>query len=244
MAESFASEALIIRRNDWRENDSRVVLYTKNFGKLSLVARGAKKMRSKIAGHIEPISLVDMMILRGRAFDYLGSAIIRRSYFNIKNDLNALYFVGAALALFDQLVKEEAQDLELFDFLISWLDLVEDKFAPTLDKDSGELLYNYFALRLFTILGYGPQLHHCLDCHQKIEPQANYFNLRLGGLICSDCLKVNQLRYLPNELLAVSDNCIKLLRIFSQPGDYQTIKVEPALIRELSRLIKAFIDFN
>ena len=241
MAESKSSEALIIKRNDWRENDSRVVLYTKKFGKLSLVARGSKKSGSKIAGHIEPISLVDSMILKGKAYDYLGSAICRRSYFNIKSDLNSLYFVGAAFALFDRLVKEEAEDEELFNFLISWLGNIEDNFALSLDKDEGELLYNYFALRLLTILGYKPQLYHCLECHKKIEPGSNYFNLRLGGLICSNCLMINQTKYLPNELISVSDNCIKLLRIFTETTEYQTIKASSVLIRELSRLIN---DFN
>ena len=244
MAESYASEALIIRRNDWRENDSRVVLYTKKFGKLSLVARGAKKMRSKIAGHIEPISLVDIMILKGKAYDYLGSAICRCAHLNIKNDLNAIYFVGTALSLFDRLVKEEAEDPELFNFLISWLDSVDNNLTEPLDKDSGELLYNYFAIRLLSILGYKPELYHCLECHKKIEAGGNYFNLRLGGLICSDCLNSSQIKYLPNEIMAVSDNCIKLLRIFSETEEYYNIKVDPVLIRELSRLTKAFIDFN
>ncbi|MEI6835661.1 MAG: DNA repair protein RecO [Candidatus Falkowbacteria bacterium] len=244
MAESDSSEAIIINRNDWRENDSRVVLYTKNFGKLSLVARGAKKMRSKIAGHIEPISLADVMILRGRAYDYLGSAITRRAYLNIKADLNALYFVGAALALFDKLVKEAASDEELFNFLISWLDTVESNLEAELDKENGELLYNYFSLRLLAILGYKPELYHCLECRRKIEPGANYFNLRLGGLICPTCLVSCQNKYLPNELIPVSDNCVKLLRIFSESDRYQIIKTNSVLIRELSRLTKAFVDFN
>ena len=244
MAESQNSEALIIKRNDWRESDSRVVLYTKKFGKLSLVARGSKKFKSKIAGHIEPINLVDMMILKGKACDYLGSAINKKAYLNIKADLNALYFVGSALALFDSLVKEEAPDEELYNFLISWLDLVEERFAPDLDKDNGELLYNYFAIRLLTILGYKPELRYCLDCHEVIKPGNNYLNLRLGGLICGDCLKVNQQKYLPNEILQISDDCIKLLRIFSEKEAYQTIKVGPALIRELSRLVKSLIDFS
>jgi len=244
MAESKSSEAIIIRRNDWRENDSRVVLYTKNFGKLSLVARGAKKLRSKIAGHIEPISLVSVMVLNGRAYDYLGAAISRRAYLNIKNDLNALYFVGAALALFDAQVKEDEADEELFNFLISWLDNVEDNFALSLDKENGELLYNYFAIKLLTILGYKPQLYHCVDCHRKIEAGGNYFNLRLGGLICPDCLTKNQTKYLPNELISVSDNCIKLLRVFSEASQYQLIKTSPALIRELSRIVKSFVDFT
>lgn len=244
MAESKLSEAIIIRRNDWRENDSRVVLYTKNFGKISLVARGVKKLRSKIAGHIEPISLVDIMVLPGRAYDYLGSAISRQAYLNIKNDLNALYFAGAALSLFDAQVKEEEPDADLYDFLKYWLELVNEKCQSEILKDQGELLYNYFAIKLFTILGYKPQLYHCVDCHKKIEAGGNYFNLRLGGLICPDCLSVSQTKYLPNEVVSVSDNCIKLLRLFSEPGLYQGIQVKPELIKELSGLIRSFIIFN
>jgi DNA repair protein RecO (recombination protein O) len=243
MTESQNSPALIIKRNDWRENDSRVVLYTKKFGKLSLVARGAKKMRSKISGHIEPISLVDVMILKGRAFDYLGSALIKQAYLNIKSDLNALYFVGSALALFDSQVKDEAEDEELFDFLIYWLDLVNDRFAIKLDKENGELLYNYFVIRLLTILGYKPESRHCLDCHKAVKPGLNYLNLRLGGLICGDCLAKNQQKYLPNEILKISDDCIKLLRIFSENNEYQAIKISPVSLRELSRLVKSLVDF-
>jgi len=244
MVESRISEALIIKRSDWRESDSRVILYTKKFGKLSLVARGVKKIHSKIAGHIEPMNLVDAMILKGRAFDYLGSAITRDAYLNIKNDLNSLYFVGAALALFDSLVKEESADDDLFDFLIYWLDTVNLNFSPLLNKDEGELLYNYFALRLLSILGYKPETISCLECHQKIIPGFNYFNLRLGGLVCSTCFEISKFKYLPNEIVTISDNCIKLVRIFSENRQYQKITTSTAVIRELSRLIKSFIDFN
>lgn len=243
MLESQNSEALILKRNDWRENDSRVVLYTKKFGKLSLVARGAKKFKSKIAGHIEPINLVSMMIVKGKAYDYLGSAISQKSYLNIKNDLNALYFVGAALSLFETQVKEELPDEELYNFLISWLDLVDDRFALGLDKENGELLYDYFGLRLLAILGYKPELYHCLSCHKGTEPGNNYLNLRSGGLICEACWSENQTRYLPNEIIKISDDCIKLLRIFSEKEVYQAIKVAPETVRELSRLLKSLVDF-
>lgn len=243
MIESQNSEALIIKRTDWRESDSRVVLYTKKFGKLSLIARGVKKFKSKVAGHIEPVSLVKIMILKGKSFDYLGSAISQNAYLNIKQDLNALYFVGQALALFDTHVKEAVEDTELFDFLISWLDLIEEKFAPNLDKDNGELLYNYFVVRLLTVLGYKPELHYCLTCHEVLKSGTNYFNLRLGGLICNQCLTLNQTKYLPNEILKISDDCIKLLRIFSEKEAYLNIKIGPTLQRELSRLTKALVDF-
>lgn len=244
MEDSKISEAIIIKRNDWRESDSRVVLYTKNFGKLALIARGVKKLRSKIAGHIEPISIVKAMILKGRTYDYLGGAIIFRAHINIKNDLNALYFVGSALAMVDKHVKEDAPDTELYDFIASWLQLVDDRCSNGLEKESGELLFDYFSLQFLTILGYKPELYHCLDCHQKISPGSNSFSLRQGGLICPCCLSLNKSKYLPNEVASVSDNCIKILRLFSEPGPYPSLKIESKLRKEVGRLIKSFVIFN
>jgi DNA repair protein RecO (recombination protein O) len=244
MDESKTSYALIIKRGDYREYDSRVVLYTKNFGKIVVVARGVKKFKSKLAGHIEPMSLIKAMILRGRAFDYLGGALVTNSFVNLKNDLNGLYFAGSALALFDTQVKEDEPDAELYDFVAYWLELINEKCQTELHKNQGELLYNYFALQLLTILGYKPELYHCLDCHHKISPNGNYFNLRQGGLVCENCFKISQNKYLPNEVMKVSDDCIKLLRLFSERGSYQSIQVKSELIKELSYLIRSFVIFN
>lgn len=244
MDDSKISDAIIIKRNDWRESDSRVVLYAKNFGKLALIARGVKKLKSKLAGHIEPISIVKAMILKGRSYDYLGGAIISRAHINIKNDLNALYFAGSALAMIDKRVKEEVADVELYDFIVYWLQLLDDRCANGLDKESGELLYNYFCLRFLSILGYKPELYHCLDCHQPIKPGSNYFSLRHGGLICSACFEASKSKYLPNEVLPISDDCIKILRLFCQDGSYQSLRIETKLRRELTRVVKSFIQFN
>lgn len=244
MAESQSGEALILRRNDWRENDSRVVLYTKKFGKLSLVARGAKKFKSKIAGHIEPISLASVMVLKGRAFDYLGSAVTQKSYLNIKNDLNALYFVGQSFSLFDAQVKEGLPDEELFNFLISWLDTVEEKSSTGLSKENGELLFNYFSIRLLVILGYRPELYDCVICQKKIIPGDISFNLRLGGLIDGNCLLEHKLSYLPNELFNISTDAIKMMRFLSESESFVNVKIEPGLLRELNRAVKLIVDFS
>jgi DNA repair protein RecO (recombination protein O) len=244
MAESFGSQALILKRDDWRESDSRVVLYTKNFGKIVLVARGVKKMKSKLAGHIEPFNLVDMMILKGKSLDYLGSAITRHSYFNLKNDLNALYFSGQAISLFNNLVKEGLPDEELFYFLTSWLELLDEKSNTVLSKEEGELLYNYFAIRLMTLLGYKPELYHCTLCHQKVKEENNSLNLRLGGLIDASCLAEQQLKYLPQEIVKISNDAIKVLRLFSEKEQFPNIKINPELLREIGRVVKLVVEFS
>lgn len=244
MAESFSSQAVILKRDDWRESDSRVVLYTKNFGKIILIARGIKKTKSKLAGHIEPFNLVDILILKGKSIDYLGSAVSRCSYFNLKNDLNALYFSGQALSLFNSLVKEALPEEELFYFLTTWLELINEKSLDTLTKEEGEQLYNYFVIRLMTLLGYKPELFYCTLCQKKIKEADNYLNLRLGGVMDETCLKEQGAKYLPQEIVKISNNAIKVLRLFSQKDLYPNLKIQPELLREISRIVKIIVEFS
>lgn len=243
MAESQNTQALIIKRHDWREHDSRVVLYTKRFGKVSLVARGVKKIKSKIAAHVEPLSLADIMILKGKVFDYLGSSLITKSHLNIKSDLNALYFAGRSLGVFDNLVKEGVPDEELFDFLIYYFDFLDNLASGGLKKEAGEDFFSYFIFQILAILGYKPELYHCLSCKRKIEPTGNSFNFRLGGLICPHCLGDNKQRFNPNEISAISADCIKIIRIFSEKKAYQNIRISHNLAKEISRLAKVYLDF-
>jgi DNA repair protein RecO (recombination protein O) len=241
MTESFCDHAIIIKRSDWRENDSRVVLYSQGSGKLSLVARGVKRPGSKLAGHIEPLSLTDIMVLRGRTHDYLAGVVAQNAYLNLKSDLNALYFAGAALAVFDRLVKENAQDEALFAFLNSWLSTVDSRIPLT--KEEGVKLYDYFLVRLLNLLGYCPELRHCAVCRQPLKMTDNHFAFRLGGVICSPCYAAQKTHYLPQEMPPLSLNCLKLLRIFSESETYPVIAAPALDRRELDRLSRMLVDF-
>ena len=85
MEVSQKSKAIILKREAFLENNSRVFIYSQNFGKLDLVARGTQKISSKLAGHIEPLNLCEIMIIKGKQYNYLGSALCENSFLNIKN---------------------------------------------------------------------------------------------------------------------------------------------------------------
>ena len=69
MEETFNTKAIILKREPFWEADTRVVVYSLEKGKLHLIARGTKKISSKLAGHLEPMNFVDLMVVRGKQFD-------------------------------------------------------------------------------------------------------------------------------------------------------------------------------
>ncbi|MFA5754402.1 MAG: DNA repair protein RecO [Patescibacteria group bacterium] len=238
------TSAIVLNRQPYRESDSLITVYTPDFGKLVLVARGTKKPRSKLAGHVEPLNHIDLMIISGRGFDYVGSALARNAYQGIKGDLNKLFFAGRALSVFDRLIKENQADQRLFFLLLDWLDQLENYPAPEFSRFSGELLFNFLTLKLLAELGYNPQMQECLDCQGKIVAGQNYFDLKNGGLICAECLKARQED--STGILTISDDCIKLWRFMADNSFALApkLKINQKLVKELSNLINGFLSFR
>lgn len=236
MDSTFPTKAIILDRRDWHEADRLVSVYTPQYGRLSLLARGARKLGSKLAAHLEPISLSRLLVVKGKGFDYVGAALLEEAFLEIKQDLNKLYFAGQALNLFSRLVKENEADPELFFWLEKWLrnlDAAGDKTG--LNKEDGRFRLALFSWRLFALLGYGPQLSSCVACSLKLTAGKNHFDLARGGLLCGDCYRLATSDTINGAILPLSDNCIKLLRLVDGESG-KNFKFSPRLLKEWEKL--------
>ncbi|HNU81115.1 MAG TPA: DNA repair protein RecO [bacterium] len=236
MDSTFPTRAIILNRRDWREADRLVSVYTPDYGRLSLVARGARKAGSKLAAHLEPISLSRLLVVKGKGFDYVGAALSEEIFLGIKQDLNKLYFAGEALRNFSILVQEGEADLNLFSWLEKWLLSLEAAGEKgSLDKDEGRFRLALFLWRLFKLLGHEPRLDVCTACKAAIKPGNNYFDCNRGGLLCPDCYSSNLKISAPDSMVPISDNCIKLLRLASG-NTWQNLKFSPKILKEWENL--------
>lgn len=98
------------------------------------------------------------------------------SFPNLLQDFTALTLVKKSFQLVDRLVAWNEKDERLFALLLSWLEyLNQNKPHP--------FIYDIFSLKLWQVLGYEPQLNHCLHC----DNEGVFFSSRSGGLLCSNC---------------------------------------------------------
>ncbi len=153
--QTFSTKAIILNRQDFRENDLRVVVYSKDYGKLELVARGAKKQTSKMAGHVEPFNLVNLMAVKGKQFDYIGSAISNNCFTNIKNDFDKVSAAGKSINIFNKSIKPEYPDQKIFYLLEDFLIAINNNLDLSILSIS-------FKLKLMALLGYVPELYNCI----------------------------------------------------------------------------------
>ncbi len=235
MEETYNIKAIILNRRPLGEDDSRVVVYSPERGKLELVARGTKKIKSKLAGHLEPFCLTDIMAVRGRQYDYVGAAVSENCYSKIKSDLDKLEATGEAIRIFEKLVKPGVADEAIFNLLEDYLATIETiKAVP-------DYLTNFFIFKLLAKLGHKPELIFCVDCSGKIQAGGNGFALAKGGLVCAKCLDLKN-----NFQMKISDDAIKVLRLIEPYRFKQLIKIKISrlLVFELANIINKFFSYN
>ncbi len=202
MDETYTTRAIILKRQPFREQDSRVVVFCFDKGRLDLVARGTVKPTSKLAAHIEPITLSDIMVVKGKKLSYIGGSVSKECFKNIKNDLVKIRAVSEVFNLFFDFIKQEKRDSELFVLLLEFLYILNDD-----NNCDPPLLLSFFKFKFLVILGYTPELYSCVSCKNKIYSKVNEINFELGGVICENCLS-------EKSDFFMSENVIKMLRIF------------------------------
>src|SRR5512147_531639 len=95
-------EAVVLRHSDWGEADRLLGLYSREQGKLRAVAKGARKLRSRKAGHLEPFTRVSLLMARGRDFWIVTQAETVDAYLPLRDDLVRTSYAGYVVELLDR----------------------------------------------------------------------------------------------------------------------------------------------
>jgi len=228
---TYQTEAIIIRKIKLGEADRIITLFTPHLGKIRAVAKGVRRPKSRMSGHLELLTYSRIDLVHGRNLDtVIGSETIN-GFLPLKTDLDlsaqALYITE----LVEQFTVENSENFPLFELLLDTLDKLQT-------EDNREMLTHYFEMHLLSATGYRPELMHCVLCKKPLEPVTNAFSMNSGGMLCNACAAN---RY----CFPVSVNTLKVLRLL-QSDDYATarrIKLTPELTEELNTVLRSYIRY-
>jgi len=237
MNQTFPVEAIIFNRYDFRESDSKINVYALSHGRLDLTVRGTKKPKSKLAGHIEPISKVKLMVVKGKRHYYAGSAKTVDVFSNIKNNYDLLSDCGQAMRIIKTLIKPIEVDNRIYYLLERYLQTANIKDNS---KDKSTLLLFFFILKLISYLGYAPQIDSCLSCGDTKKNKKLFFNYKEGGLVCESC------RTRDTANILISDKTIYLISYILKNEIDKVDNLEPHYnqITELRKILDMYLCYN
>ena len=175
----YSSDAFILFKSTTREEDSIYHAFTKEFGHINFYTKGSRHILSKLAGHLEPPSLVSINFIQGRS-PRLVTALEKNPYLVVKQSLPALNITLRMGKLVDFFTPIALPDLNVWQLISDSLFLIEqnlEKFPEIVD-----FVWFYFNARLLTLEGVAPFLDGCAVCGSKV--QANFFSFSHRGLVC------------------------------------------------------------
>ena len=169
--------AIVLNRKVFQEDDLLINFYTKKYGKIVLQAVGAKKIKSKLAGHIEPMNLVKIEWVAGKTLNKLTGAVVSSSFSDIKNNLDKINYAQYFLNVVDKITQVQHSDKNVFEFLKNVL----EKLTSAEEKNLAliKLSFDYKILFLF---GYNPVQRKELNFGEK-EAVKKIINLSVDELI-------------------------------------------------------------
>jgi DNA repair protein RecO (recombination protein O) len=227
---NYQTEAIITRKTKLREADHILTLYTPGLGKIQSVARGVRRPRSKLAGHLELLTHSQVSLARGRNLDTITGSQTINGFLPLKTDLWLTSYGLYLIELVNQFTPEHVENPALFQLLLDTM----HNLCQDVDR---ELTLRFFELNLLHEVGYRPQLQQCVACHRPLEAVTNYFSPSAGGILCPDCRQTQPLTY------PLSVNVIKVLRLL-QSSDYDTVnrlKLNAQLSREMETILRSYL---
>ncbi len=193
-----------MRHNDWGEADRLLTLYTRQLGKTRAIVKGARKVTSRKAGHLEPFTQVKLQLAKGRDLFIVSQADTIDAYLPLHENLLLTSHASYVIELLDRFTYEdEIANLSIFRLLTETL-------SRLASKSDSWLTIRYYEMRLLDDLGFRPRLFECANCGREIIAEDQFFSFSAGGVICPSCG-----RGLPN-LSSISVEALKYLRHFQR----------------------------
>lgn len=239
------TEAIVVKSMKYRDTSKIVTFYTRQFGKLKGIAKGARRANNKFGASLEPMSLVSLVIYRKEHQDLhlISQCDLIQSHKKIHDEMERMSVGLSVLELVDKLTHGEEENPALFSLLTDTL--------ATLGQAHGNFisLSRAFQLRFAALFGFAPSLDECAECHKNLagdERSLTFgFQLTSGSMVCANCVKTGARR---NQLgsIDISAPTLQILRRFlSLPVDkITTITYNDRIGNELDETLRLYFRYH
>jgi DNA repair protein RecO (recombination protein O) len=185
--ESLKTEAIVLRIVPWSETSLIVTLWTREYGKIGAVAKGARRPKSPFESGIDLLANSSVVFLSksGDNLDLLTEAKLLRRFRSGQQNLLCLYAGFYVAEFLLRMTEENFAIAELFDYSKATLESLDNLTIPS----EVVLRFELHALRL---LGHSPCLETCAGCSQELSITSSLmilFSPEAGGVLCNECVR-------------------------------------------------------
>jgi DNA repair protein RecO (recombination protein O) len=226
------TEAVVLKSNLISEKDKIATLFTKDYGKLQAIAKGARRSKSRFVNAVRPFIIANYVIFEGQNYYYIDQWELVENFEHIERDLDKFAMASYATETIMKVTEDKQKSETLYFFLKHSL-----KAINQLNIKPSVFVFAY-TLKLVSFLGYMPVLDSCALCGSKYNLQ--YFSPSCGGVVCQNC------KTSCNDAISVEDRILKFM-IYLLRSKYERLEniFIPRIIRmDMDRIISEYVKFH
>ncbi len=217
-------KGIVIKEVTYKENDKIITLITDSLGKISCIARGAKKTNSPLLAGTQYLVYSDFVLYKSKNFYYVNSVESINTFYKLRVDFDKLDSIFQITRILNSVTDENQDTSDILKLFVNTIYIID----KTESKEKVKIIIATFKIKLFQFLGFTPRIDECVNCRKKLEEDVCYYDYVNNNFYCSNCLNEDKRRYI--KLSKATVTAIKYVilsnvnKIFSfelkSPNDY------------------------
>ena len=179
MGQEVVLTGMVLNAMPIGDYDKRITILTKERGKITAFARGARRPNSSLLAASNPFSFGEFELYEGKSSYTLSKATIKNYFRDLVMDFDAAYLGFYFLEFADYYCQENNDEREMLKLLYQSFRALESS------KYKNELVRAIFDLKAITINGEGPTVFSCIHCRK--QENLRFFSVARGGMFCDEC---------------------------------------------------------
>lgn len=222
-------EGIVLKTRDYGETHKIITIFTKQMGKLTAIARGANKPKSKLSSLSQVFIRGEFLIYVTKGLSTLQQGDIIKSHRHIRENIEKTAYASYIIELTDKLLEQSEPDPFIYDQLCQTLDWINEKelfMIPVM----------MYEMKMYKKGGFAPIVDQCVNCGKKEHPFV--FSIQEGGLLCVEC------SHLDHRAIRLENSMSRLMTIFGSVGLERVgnISVKEKNIQLLRTLLNHYYD--
>lgn len=224
-------EGIVIKTQEYKEKDKLLWIFTREYGKVSLIARSAKKSSSHLSACTQALTYGLFMFSPRNGLTALRHGEILNNFNAIKRDLLKTAYASYLLELVDKGIHDHEVQPYLYEWVIELMQRLNE-------GEDAEILLRIFEMKMTEVFGIQPNVQSCVHCNRTENLLG--FTVLEGGFLCGNCLPTVK------DGIAYPVAVLKLLHVFSFITSKQigNISVKPETKKMLKKIMYDYLDIH
>lgn len=188
-----------------------LTILTEPFGKIEVLAKGIRKITSKLRSGADVFYLSEIEFIQGKSHKILTDTSVIDKFSGLRDSPSKLSLARAMAVSLDNFLTSQEKDEKIWQFVAGVFNNLNSQ--PANGAGGQIIFYHYFLWNFFAALGYSPELHCCPLCAKKLLPETFFFVPSEGGVVCWQCFSANDLKK-NGSWLPIKVDVVKTLRVW------------------------------